>query len=250
MKKTIILILSLLILYNCDASTFPSLDSANFAYKKGEFGKAAKIYELILENEIESSEIYYNLGNTYFRLKEIPKAILNYERAKLLAPEDEDINYNLNLVNSFIVDKVNPLPEFIVFTWIKSIRSTFSVNQWSMFSLLLFIISLLIYLLFLFSGVALWRKLFFWSGTLLLIVSIVIAGFAIKSRSEIVNNHAAIITTPVATAKSSPDDASTDLFIIHEGTKVIISEELEEWSEIKLLDGSIGWVKSKDFEKI
>ncbi len=250
MKKTIILILSLVTIYYCHASTFPALDSANATYKKGEFEKASKIYELILSKGIESAELYYNLGNAYFRLKEIPKAILSYERAKLLSPEDDDINYNLNLVNSYIVDKVNPLPEFIVLTWVKSVIRKFSVNQWSVFSLSLFVISLLVFLVFLFSGVAVWRRLFFWTGSFFLVISVISTIFAINSRSQIVNNHTAIIISAVTTAKSSPDNASTDLFIIHEGTKIIINEELEDWSEIKLLDGSIGWVKSKDFEKI
>ena len=250
MKKIIAIITGLFVAVSMFAATTVSLDSANAAYKRGDYEKASKAYESILSAGFESSELYYNLGNTYYRLKDIPKSILNFERAKLLNPEDEDINYNLNLVNSFIVDKVTPLPEFIVLTWVRSVINKFSVNQWSLLGLGSFIASLLIILLFLFSGVARWRKLFFWTGALMLIISVVTTIFAFKSRSEIVNNNSAIIISSVATAKSSPDDASTDLFIIHEGTKVIINEELDDWSEIKLLDGSVGWVKTTDFEEI
>ena len=250
MKKFAINLTIIFYALSLNASNTISLDSANSAYKKGDFINAAKGYEKILSEGFESADLYYNLGNTYFRLKEIPKAILNFERARLLNPEDEDINYNLNLVNSFIVDKVTPLPEFIVLTWVKSIINNFTVNQWSIFSLGLFVTSLLLFLLFLFSGISFRRKLFFWAGTLLLFTSIISTVFALNSRSEIVNNHTAIITKAVTTAKSSPDDESTNLFIIHEGTKVIINEELDDWSEIKLLDGSIGWIKTNDFEKI
>lgn len=250
MKKLIIVITSLLFALSINASDILSLDSANASYKKGEFEKAINSYQAILDEGYESSELYYNLGNAYFRMKEIPRAILYFEKARLLNPEDEDINYNLNLLNSYIVDKVTPLPEFIVFTWVNSVMNIFSVNQWSMFGLIFFISSLILFLIFLFSGKAGLRKLFFWTGTIVFFVSIACTIFAIKSRSEIENNKTAIVMVSVTTAKSSPDDSSTDLFIIHEGTKVIINEELEDWTEIKLLDGSIGWIKTKDFEKI
>lgn len=251
MKKLIISISAILTIVFCQAATTDTaLDSANIAYKKGNYEKAAKIYEAILSSGKESANLYYNLGNAYFRLKDIPNAILNYERAKLLAPDDEDINFNLSLVNSFSVDKVNTVPEFILYTWIKNVIHSFSVNQWAIFSLSFFVFSLLFMLMFLFSGVAGWRKFFFWFGAFIFLISVFTTIFAFNTRSEIVNNNSAIITASVTTAKSSPDDASTDLFIIHVGTKVFINEELDDWTEIKLSDGSIGWVKSKDFEKI
>jgi hypothetical protein len=190
------------------------------------------------------------LGNSYFRLKNIPQAILNFERAKLLAPEDEDINFNLALTSGFIVDKVNSIPDFFVYTWLKSIINTFTVNQWSIVSLSLFILSLFLIIAFLFSGKVSIRKLFFWTGILFFLFSITSTFFAIKYRYEIVNNNSAIVMQAVSTAKSSPNDSSTDLFIIHEGTKVTISEELDDWTEIKLADGNVGWIKSKDIEKI
>jgi tetratricopeptide (TPR) repeat protein len=251
MKKSIILIIAILVsIYSFSATTNAILDSANSAYKKGDFDKASKKYETILTSGLESADLYYNLGNSYFRLKNIPKAILNYERAKLLAPDDEDINFNLSLVNSFIVDKVNILPEFIVFTWFNKLTNGLSVNQWSIFSLSFFLVTLIFFLFFLFSGVTGWRKFFLWFGTFFLIISIGTTIVALKARSEIVNNNSAIVIASVTTAKSSPDDASTDLFIIHEGTKILINEELDDWSEIKLLDGSVGWIKSKDYENI
>jgi tetratricopeptide (TPR) repeat protein len=251
MKKSIILFIVILATFCSFATTTNSvLDSANSAYKKGDFEKASKTYETILSSGLESADLYYNLGNSYFRLKNIPKAILNYERAKLLAPDDDDIIFNLSLVNSFIVDKVNVLPEFIIYTWFKKLTNSLTVNQWSIFSLSFFIATLIFILFFLFSGVTGWRKFFLWLGTFFLIIAIGTTIIALKARSEIVDNHSAIVTASVTTAKSSPDDASTDLFIIHEGTKILINEELDDWSEIKLLDGSVGWIKSKDYENI
>lgn len=251
MKKILLIIISVFVSYCSFAlSTNAALDSATSSYKTGNFEKSVKIYETLLSEGLESATLYYNLGNSYFRLKNMPQAILNYERAKLLAPEDEDINFNLALASGFIVDKVNPIPDFFVYTWIKSIVNTFTVNQWYIVSISLFIVSLLLIISFLFSGKVSMRKLFFWVGIIFFLLSIVSTIFAVKSRSEIVNNNTAIVMEAVSTAKSSPNENSTDLFIIHEGTKVTISEELDDWTEIKLADGSIGWIKSKDIEKI
>ncbi|PIP55186.1 MAG: competence protein [Bacteroidetes bacterium CG23_combo_of_CG06-09_8_20_14_all_32_9] len=250
-KVGLIIILSVFISYVSFAvTTNAALDSANAAYKRGDFEKAAKVYETVLSAGLESASLYYNIGNAYFRLRNIPKSILYYERAKLKAPDDEDINFNLNLASGYIVDKINSIPEFFVYTWIKSITNIFSVNQWSYVSLLLFILSLILILAFLFSGKVILRKLFFWLGVLILILSIISTVIAIKSSSAIVNNKSAIVMQAVTTAKSSPDDNSTDLFIIHEGTKVTINEELDDWCEIKLSDGNVGWIKTKDIQKI
>ncbi|MBI5538953.1 MAG: tetratricopeptide repeat protein [Bacteroidia bacterium] len=251
MKKILIIIFTVFVSFGSFAlSTTAALDSATSAYKRGEFEKSVKVYETLLSEGMESATLYYNLGNSYFRLKNIPQAILNFERAKLLSPEDEDINFNLALASGFIVDKVNPIPEFFVYTWIKSVINLFTVNQWSVISLSLFIISLLLIITFLFSGKVSMRKMFFWLGILFFLVSVLSTVIALKSRSFIVNHNAAIVMQAVSTAKSSPNDNSTDLFIIHEGTKVTITEELDDWTEIKLADGSVGWIKSKDIEKI
>lgn len=251
MKKILLIIFTVFVSYSSFAlSANAALDSATSSYKRGDYQKSVKIYETLLSEGMESSTLYYNLGNSYFRLKNIPQAILNFERAKLLAPDDEDINFNLSLASGFIVDKVTPIPEFFVYTWIKSVINIFSVNQWSIVSLSLFVLSLLLIIAFLFSGKISMRKLFFWTGILFFLLSITSTIFAIKGRSEIINNNSAIVMQAVSTVKSSPNDNSTDLFIIHEGTKVTISEELDDWTEIKLADGNVGWIKSKDIEKI
>ncbi len=251
MKNILLIIFTVFVSFSSFAlSTNAALDSATSSYKRGDYEKSVKIYETLLSEGMESATLYYNLGNSYFRLKNIPEAILNFERAKLLSPEDEDINFNLTLASGFIVDKVNPIPEFFVYTWIKSIVNTFTVNIWSVVSLTLFVLSLFLIIAFLFSGKVSMRKLFFWTGILFLLLSITSTVFAIKCRSDIVNNNSAIVMQAVSTAKSSPNENSTDLFIIHEGTKVTISEELDDWTEIKLADGNVGWIKSKDIEKI
>jgi tetratricopeptide (TPR) repeat protein len=246
--KTFIFFISILFTWSYTIA-FP-LDSANAAYKKGDYLKAMKEYETFLAKGYDSPELYYNLGNTYFRLKNIPKSILNYERAHLLEPENEDISFNLNLANSFVSDKVTPVPEFILYSWMKFIMNKLTSNGWALWGIFQFGISLILFLLFLFSHSTLHRKILTGAGITILVLGSIATIFAIETRSEILQTRTAIIMSPVTTAKSSPDDQSTDLFIIHEGTKVIINEELDDWSEIKLLDGNVGWVKTTDFDKI
>jgi len=250
MKKIIIILLLFVTTY-CSALTPSALiDSANINYKKSFFEKAIKQYEAVIDCGFQSSELYYNLGNSYFRFKNLPKAILYYEKAKLIAPDDEEINFNLNLANSLIIDKVNAVPEFFVSKWIKNAITQFNSNTWAIISLTIFIISLAFLLLFLFSKKIILRKIFFWVGVFLLMFTVFSTYSSISTKNNITNNNSAIIMKSVTTAKSSPSDSSTDLFIVHEGTKIIIRETVEDWSEIKLSDGNIGWLKVSDYERI
>lgn len=227
-----------------------AIDSANSNYKNGNYENAIKYYESVLSQGQESVTLYYNLGNAYFRIKNIPKSILNFERAKLLSTEDEDIIFNLNLASSLITDKVNIIPEFFMYTWFTKIINLYSINDWAIISLSFFVFSLVLFLMFLFSIKNILRKLFFWTGSFIFIISLLFIVFAVNGRSAVINNHSAIVMQAVSTAKSSPSDSSTDLFIIHEGTKVTINEKLDDWTEIKLSDGNVGWIKTNDIEEI
>ncbi len=250
MKNTILILLFFASFGSFAINPNSAIDSANTYYKNGNYDNAVKLYESVLYQGLESANVYYNLGNSYFRIKEIPKSILNYERAKLLSPIDEDINFNLNLASSLIIDKVNIIPEFFIYSWIKDILNFLSINNWAIISLSLFVFSLILVLLFLFSEKTFLRKLFFWTGSFTFIISLICLVLAVYGRAMIVNNHSAIVMQAVTTAKSSPNDSSTDLFIIHEGTKVTINEKLDDWTEIKLADGNVGWIKTKDIEEI
>lgn len=249
-KYLIIFVFFPLTLASNNLTCTQAFDSANTAYKNGDYIKAAELYQEILNQGKESAFIYYNLGNAYFRLKDIPNAIINYERARLLKPGDEDINFNLRLANNFIFDKITPLTEFILFTWLNTVVNFFHSDYWSISGLASFTMFLVFILLFLFSRSLFKRRFFLFTGFLFLLSSILTTTFAIYSYNNIANNSYAIIVASVSTAKSSPDDSGTGLFIIHEGTRVTVNEELDEWAEIKLPDGNVGWIKTKDYIKI
>jgi tetratricopeptide (TPR) repeat protein len=247
---TLTLLLSFVTIYSKDLSYKEQLDSAFNFYKKADYKKALEYYHKIEADGYTSAYMYYNMANAYFRLNKISKAILYYERAKLLKPNDPDIIHNLNYVNTFVSDKIKELPEPFFITWFNSLINIFSVNTWAIIALVLFIIlAVLVYLYYLFTNETL-VKLLKIIAIFVFIIWIISIISAYSSYKHISTSNYAIITADIVEVKSSPDENSTSLFILHEGTKVQITEEFENWFEIKIADGNTGWVKTTNVEKI
>lgn len=252
MKKHIFLIiLSLFFLQNIKADAFSdSVVKANEAYSNQEFELAARLYKSIVDAGYEAPELYYNLGNAYFKNNELASAILYYERAKKLAPNDEQILYNLEIAQSRTMDRIETVPEIFYIRWWKQIRQKLSADNWAktgVVSLSLFFFILGIY--YFTKRIAL-KKLTFFAGSIVLIATIVVFVLTYSQYHYQVNSNEAVVFSPSVTAKSSPDDNSTNLFVIHEGTKVIVEDEIEGWKEIRIADGSVGWIKEETLESI
>ncbi|GAB4282799.1 MAG: tetratricopeptide repeat protein [Marinilabiliales bacterium] len=226
------------------------LDSAEYYYTNGSFNKSAVLYQALVDTGFESAELYYNLGNAYFKSNQLADAILYYEKASLLNPNDEDIKFNLELSRSYLTDKINKIPDFFLNRWIKSVRNLYNTNQWAIISISSFVILLTLIALLIFSYKTFLRKLFFYMGILFLIISLSSLIFSIQQKNMIINSDNAIIYSSVVTAKSSPDDLGVDLFIIHDGTKVRILQTKNEWIKIRLEDGKEGWILSSDVKRI
>jgi tetratricopeptide (TPR) repeat protein len=253
MKNLVIIICLFLLAMNVSAQVTNAeslLEAGNQAYSSANYSEAVSQYESILGSGLESSGLYFNLGNAYFKLNDIPAAILYYEKAGKLDPTDENIKFNLALANSRIIDKMEPLPEFFLRTWWISARNTFSSDRWASIGVAGFILALVSLALFIVSGSVLLRKISFWSGILLLGLMSLSLTFSIAEYRDYSSHNSAIIFTPTVTVKSSPNDASVDLFVIHEGTKVFITDLVEGWSEVRLANGHVGWVKSETFRLI
>ena len=251
-KRLLIYIFSLALSFNLFASDAykPLLDSAFQNYKKGNYQKAVENYLKIEKQGLSSAYLYYDIGNSYFRLHQTAKAILYYERAQLLNPSDIDISHNLQFANTMVSDKINELPEPFYVTWFNSYTNIFSANAWAWLAVLTFIISLsLIYFNFLTSQI-LTAKILKTLSMIFFVVFVLSVFPAFSSYHKQVAHDKAIIMTDAVDVKSSPDDSGTVLFVIHEGTKVKISDEFEEWVEIRLADGNTGWIKLKDLERI
>jgi tetratricopeptide (TPR) repeat protein len=223
---------------------------ANEFYKKEQYDTAIIIYESILKSGFEASSVYYNLGNAYYKKKNIAEAVLNYERAHKLTPNDENINFNLQLTQMMIVDKINTLPEFFLKHWWRSFSEWFSSNDWGTISIVFFVLTLIFAVTYLFTR-RLWvKKLSFWLVLALFSISLIsfINSYELKKKS--ISKSSAIVMTPSVTIKSSPDENGTDLFVIHEGLKIWIVDKVENWSKIVIADGNSGWIKNSDIEPI
>ncbi len=216
---------------------------ADSAYIRGDYASAILIYEDILANKGESADIYYNLGNSYYKNNNIAKALLNLERALLLKPGDSDIRFNLDLVRSKTVDKVNPVNEVFFVTWFNSIKNSLGADEWAkvaIFSYVTFIVSLIIYI---FEKKFILKKIGFIAAVITLILVILTNIFAYSQKNLLMDRKNAIIMVPSVTVKSTPNEGGTDLFILHEGHKVNIRDSsMKEWVEIKLEDGNVGWI--------
>lgn len=227
-----------------------ALKEAEDAYAGKDYNKAIELYESILNKNGESAAVYYNLGNAYYKMNKIAPAILNYERALLLEPGDGDIRFNLQMAKQKTVDQIEPLDTFFLSKWFDHIQNMAAADSWATLALVCFLLFIGCLILFFFSRRLVLRKGGFYAGLLLMVIIIFANIFAANQKKELETKNTAIVFAPTVTVKSSPNESGTDLFILHEGTKVIIKSTLGEWSEITLEDGNVGWMPSNKMEII
>ncbi|HTK83434.1 MAG TPA: SH3 domain-containing protein [Bacteroidota bacterium] len=226
------------------------LNQANQLYRESQYEKAIALYEQIASNGYEDGALYYNLGNAYYKLKNIPAAILNFERAKRLAPHDDDILYNLRLANIRVTDKIEPVPRLFIIEWWNSFIGTFSTGIWAVVAIVALWCAALGAILFRISKSTLGQRVGFLVCALCIIVSIIgYIGVGQQYRKEYID-QAGIIFSPTVAVKSSPDAQSTDLFVLHEGVRVDVLDTVGDWKKIRLADGKVGWMTSADLRVI
>lgn len=250
MKRITLIILLAFTFQFLFANVDVQLDSANVHYSKGEYEKAINEYEEILNSDIESSAIYFNLGNSYYKSNKLTKAIINYERALKLNPADEDVKYNLELANTYITDKIDALPPFFLTEWIHSFYDIFSTDTWAIISMSSFVLFLILLATFFLTRVLSLKKFSFYFSILIFIFSVISFWSSYKQKQNIVSQNTAIVTNPSVTVKSSPDESGNDLFQLHEGTKIYLDQKVGEWQKFKLSDGNVGWLHEDDLEII
>jgi len=227
------------------AAVSPSWEEANNLYADKKFRDAAVKYEKILQDEGFSAELYYNLGNAYYKSNEIGLAILNYERALRLNPMFADAKHNLEFVNQRVIDKLDDENTFFLRKWIDYLLKLRTPDQWLHMAGPLFIIALAGFLIFIFGKSRLKRKVGFYAGIFPLLFCIIFIGFTFVRKAQLENHKQGIILSGAVVIKGSPDKSGTDLFQLHEGTKVEIIGSLGEWNEIKLSNGNLGWIEMK-----
>ena len=232
------------------ASAMATKANADQAYKKEQYQQAIADYEELLKHGA-NAEIYYNLGNAYYRTNNLTRAILNYERAALLSPGDADVRFNLQLARSKTIDKITPESEMFFFNWYRQVVNLMSVDGWATTALIALAIAIVCALSYLFAERLLMRKTGFFGAMIMIVVFVLSNIMAQQQKEKLVNRTGAVITAPTVQIKSTPSKNGTDLFNLHEGTRVdIIDGSMKDWKEIRIADGKSGWIETSKMETI
>ncbi|HDP54803.1 MAG TPA: tetratricopeptide repeat protein [Bacteroidetes bacterium] len=246
----ILVILAISLSAKANFSPDSTLLQANIEYTEGNFKQAAQLYKLLVDSGYTSAELYYNLGNAYFKQGKIPQAILSYERAFLLNPSDEDIEFNLEYARTFTVDRIEVLPQFFLTKWYQSVRGLLGSNGWAWVSVGFVALLLVTALFFWFSYRSWVKRVAFILGLFFVLCLSLSVIFSLQEKSRMELRNKAIVFESVVTVKSSPGASSKDIFILHAGTKVQITKAIGEWVEIRIADGNKGWINSSAIELI
>ena len=226
------------------------IKNANEAYTNGNYQQAIDQYKQVTGEGNIASELYFNLANAYYKNNQIPLSILNYERALKLNPDDEDIKFNLQMANLKIVDKMDAIPQMFYKDWLDNFKNVFSMDEWAWLGIISVFFSLIIFVLFLISSVSAYKRTAFTVSLWFLFISIGSFAFAQRQYKSIHEVGEAIVTSPSIVVKGSPAETGTELFVIHEGLKVTIKDNVGEWYQIKLPNGNEGWLKVSAVEII
>ncbi len=225
-------------------------NQANTDYANSNYIGAERAYNEILNRDVHSAALYYNIGNVHHKRDELALSLLNYYKALRLAPSDVDILHNIEVVKAKTTDHIESMPRLFIVEWSEWLGSRLSCMEWSILSLLFFALAMGVLLIYFLSESLRFKRIGFFGVVLFGLMFVVATRYAIVERSEILNSSEAIVMSRSMSVKSSPNRASTELFILHEGTKVEILTTHDSWSEIKIEDGKRGWVESSRIEQI
>lgn len=225
--------------------------NADDEYKKGNYVQAIRDYEELLKKEGPSVELYYNLGNAYYRVDNITRAVLNYERALMLSPGDDVIRFNLQMARSKTIDKITPKSEMFFVTWYKSLVNLTSVDGWAKTAIVSVALALMLVLCYLFGRRLLVRKVGFYGAAVFILLFVLSNVFAYAQRQILTQRSGAVVISPSAPLRKTPVSGSEYNAIIHEGSRVeIIDDTMKDWKQVELEDGREGWMLSSQMERI
>jgi len=245
--SAVVLLFLLLSPLSASAVTKAQADSS---YVQEHYQQAARQYEALLKQGV-SADIYYNLGNCYYRMDNITQAVLAYERALLLSPGDEDIRFNLQMARSKTIDKITPESEMFFVTWYHSLVNMQSVDAWARLALIALAIAIVLALAYLFASPIWLRKVGFFGALAALLLFLGSNVFAWQQKRGLDHRTGAVVIRSAVNVKSTPSRNGTDLFILHEGTRVTITDSsMKGWKEIRVGDGKQGWLETKEIEVI
>jgi len=249
MKKLLTIIVLLLSLLG-NAQNEALFNRATDAYNDGDYPKAIEYYTGILENGQHSAELYFNLGNAYYKLNQIAPSIYNYEKALLLSPNDPEIKNNLAYAQNMTLDAIETMPETVLSKIYKNITEVLTFDQWSYAAVVFMILFVFLYIAFYYFTYATKKRIAFVGSIISLFISLIAVLFAFVQYNDFKAEQPAIIFANEVRIKSEPNERSEQIFVLHEGTKVNILEELNDWKKIKIVDGKTGWVTSESIKPL
>ena len=246
---TMIVIVLMTVAY-CPTIHAVTKENADREYARGNYQQAIKDYEELLKTGV-SADVYYNLGNAYFRTENITKALLNYERARRLSPGDADIRHNIQIAQAKTIDRIPAESEMFFITWAKAFVNWMSVDQWAKTSIAILAAALIMLLIYLFAEKMRIRKIGFFGSILAITLFVITTICAFVQKYQLTHRNTALVITTSANIKRTPDTHAPNAFVLHEGTKVIITDgTLPQWKAIRIADGRKGWIESKHIEII
>ncbi len=221
-------------------------DSATAAYNSGDYEKAISYYQEILDKGKHSAALYYNLGNSYYKLNRIAPSIYYYEKALLLDPTDKEIQNNLAYAQQMTLDDIIPLPETTISKLYKSITASLSFDGWSFLAVGFVIIFVLSYIAFYYLRYSTHKRLAFITSICAVILAAISTLIALLEYKDFMTHQPAIVFSEEIGVRTEPNNQSTESFVLHEGTKVNVLEGYGDWKKIELSDGQTGWIPSKE----
>lgn len=242
--KKIIATFSLLLIFMMVHAATPvdeQIQQANKLYADGDYVQAAEIYSTLLET-YQSADLYYNYGNACYKTCNLSMAILSFERALRLNPRHADAKANLEFVNQQITDRIEPVDTFFVAAFFRNLGRSLAADAWGVMSAVLFSLMLIALFVYIFGKILTLRKIAFGLSVFCFVFTIVSGIYAFSQKHFVEDRVEAIVTVGSVSVKSSPDDSGTEIFVLHEGTKVECQDAVGSWSKIRIADGQIGWL--------
>ena len=222
----------------------------NALYQKGNYEGAVTAYENVLAGKKQSAELYFNLANSYYKLNKVAPAIYNYEKALLLNPNDPEIKNNLQFAHKMTIDEIKEMPKVGFAKMLRDFTGNFSYDDWAWITVSFAILFLLFFMGYYFSQTTFLKRVFF-IGMFAIVFGIIVSMLAaVSEKNYDKNERPAIVFAEMASVKSEPKASGSDVFVLHEGTKVFVDEVLENWKKIQLPDGTEGWIESSAIREV
>jgi tetratricopeptide (TPR) repeat protein len=225
-------------------------NEANQAYANENYEEAIAKYQEILKEGYDSKSVYYNLGNSHYKLNNVGPSVYYFEKALKLDPNDTDVKNNLAFAKQMTIDAIDEVPKSGVSKIVNSVIATLSVNGWAWLAVFASLCFVVLILLYYFSRASLKKRLFFISGSLAFVIAICAVMFAYQQESVLEQKSFGIVYPEEVTVRSEPNSRSEQLFLLHEGTKAKILEDFDSWRKIELADGKQGWVLKSNLKAL